>query len=194
VGIDDTFGRQQVRLKRWIDLGLSCGKRFRSRGTAAIRHHHLTIDINGVGIELPHTKTAQDHAVWVPILRQPTSRWDPLAALETWQQTLAGRDTDGGGIWLHITKGDTFGTRPHPISGDAINNIIGRRVLAAGLTDGSGYSAHSLRSGFITEAKNRGIDEADIMKHSRHKSLEMMRLYDRTAGWWNRNATANLVL
>lgn len=32
------------------------------------------------------------------------------------------------------------------------------------------------------------------MKHTRHKSLAQMRLYDRTAGWWNRNATASMGL
>jgi hypothetical protein len=46
----------------------------------------------------------------------------------------------------------------------------------------------------VTEAKNRGIDDADIMKHTRHKNLATMRLYDRTSGWWNRNATSGLVL
>ena len=42
--------------------------------------------------------------------------------------------------------------------------MVQRRVSAAGLENASGYSAHSLRAGFVTEAKNRGIDEADIMR------------------------------
>ncbi len=178
---------------------------------------HLEIDDNGVGINLPHTKTAQDHSVWVPILRQPTSRWDPVAALAEWLDALDVRGVSQltHGIWLRITKGDTFTRPPRPISGDAVNNLVIRRVRGAGLmpppsddptnvtTTGEldldldkepTYSAHSLRAGFITEAKNRGIDEADIMKHSRHKSLQQMRTYDRTSGWWNRNATAGLAL
>ena len=59
----------------------------------------------------------------------------------------------------------------------------------SGLENASGYSAHSLRAGFVTEAKNRGIDEADIMRHTRHKSVQIMRRYDRTSGLWIRNAT-----
>ena len=168
---------------------------FRRSELSEMRRSHLSIDEHGVGIEVPRSKTAQDHSVWVPILRQTASRWDPLTALEAWLTELDDRglnETDG--IWLHVTKGDTFGSKARPISGDAINNIVGRRVLNASLKDAASYSAHSLRSGFVTEAKNRGIDEADIMKHSRHKSLEMMRLYDRTSGWWNRNATAGLAL
>lgn len=169
---------------------------FRRSELAAMRRRHLSIDGNGVGIEIPNSKGAQDHSVWVPILRQAGSQWDPVVALESWLDLLDrhGAAVDDGGIWLHVTKGDTFGKAPRPVSGDAINNIVGRRVMVSGLEGAADYSAHSLRSGFVTEAKNRGVDEADIMKHSRHKSLEMMRLYDRTSGWWNRNATTGLAL
>lgn len=163
---------------------------------AGLRRHHLEFDSTGVGIQLPTSKTAQDQSVWVPIHRQPQSRWDPVHALERWLETLTqhGVDQTTDGVWLRISKGDSFTATPAPISGDAINNITSRRVLASGLADASRYSAHSLRAGFVTEAKNRGIDEADIMKHSRHKSLQQMRTYDRTSGWWNRNATAGLAL
>lgn len=97
-------------------------------------------------------------------------------------------------VWVRITKGDRFMKGSPAISGDAINNMISRRVLSSALDNASSYSAHSLRAGFVTDAKNRGIDEADIMKHSRHKSLQQMRSYDRMSGWWNRNATAGLAL
>ena len=50
------------------------------------------------------------------------------------------------------------------------------------------------RAGFVTEAKNRGIDEADIMRHTRHKSVQIMRRYDRTSGLWIRNATTGVSL
>ena len=49
-------------------------------------------------------------------------------------------------------------------------------------------------AGFVTEAKNRGIDEADIMRHTRHKSVQIMRRYDRTSGLWIRNATTGVSL
>lgn len=201
-------GERLVQLLLSIDDSTRAGKRdiamllvgwygaLRRSELAAIRRDHLSIDEHGLGLALPQSKSAQDHTVYVPIVRQPNSRWDPLAALETWLDTLtaAGVSNATHGVWLHITKGDTFGGAPRPVSGDAVNNIVNRRILASGMKDPSGYSAHSLRSGFVTESKNRGIDEADIMKHSRHKSLEMMRLYDRSSGWWNRNATSGLSL
>ena len=167
---------------------------FRRSEIAGMRRHHLTIDDHGIGIALPRSKGAQDHTVFVPIMRNPGSRFDPLAALETWLDDLDRRLDAEEGIWLRISRGDNLVIPTTPISGDAINNLVIRRVLAAGLADADTYSAHSLRSGFITEAKNRAIDEADIMKHTRHKSLAQMRLYDRTSGWWNRNATASMGL
>ena len=39
-----------------------------------------------------------------------------------------------------------------------------------------------------------GIDEADIMRHTRHKSVQIMRRYDRTSGLWVRNATTGVSL
>jgi len=163
---------------------------------AAMKRPHLEFDSHGVGIQIPTSKGSQDQSVWIPIHRQPQSRWDPVAALERWLEALDAHriETATDALWLRVTKGDTFMTTPTPISGDAINNIVARRVKASGLANPSRYSAHSLRAGFVTEAKNRGIDEADIMKHSRHKSLQQMRSYDRTSGWWNRNATAGLSL
>ena len=71
---------------------------------------------------------------------------------------------------------------------------MSRHVTNCGLANASSYPAHSLRSGFITEAKNRGVDEADIIRRTRLESLRIMRLYDRTTGWWNRNPTASMTL
>ena len=39
-----------------------------------------------------------------------------------------------------------------------------------------------------------GIDEADIMRHTRHKSVQIMRRYDRTSGLWIRNGTTGVSL
>ena len=60
----------------------------------------------------------------------------------------------------------------HPATGAAATVTLEEDALAC-----RGISAHSLRAGFVTEAKNRGIDEADIMRHTRHKSVQIMRRY-----------------
>ena len=145
-------------------------------------------------LQLPRSKASPDHSVWVPIADQPDSDWNPTARLEDWLELAARlRPTATEAVWLHVTRGDTV-TRDAPITAAAINNMVQRRVSAAGLENASGYSAHSLRAGFVTEAKNRGIDEADIMRHTRHKSVQIMRRYDRTSGLWIRNATTGVSL
>ena len=145
-------------------------------------------------LQLPRSKASPDHSVWVPIANQPDSDWNPTARLDDWLE----RRLDSGrpateAVWLHVTRGDTV-TRDAPITAAAINNVVQRRTRSAGLENPSGYSAHSLRAGFVTETKNRGIDEADIMRHTRHKSVQIMRRYDRTSGLWIRNATTGVSL
>lgn len=67
-----------------------------------------------------------------------------------------------------------------------------RLVRRAGLADADGYSAHSLRAGFVTTAKDQGLPEDTIMRHTRHKSVPIMRRYDRRSGLWVDNAGARL--
>jgi integrase len=59
---------------------------------------------------------------------------------------------------------------------DAINHIIKRRCRLAGL-DPSEYSAHGLRSGYMTEAGRRGIPLLEAMQQSRHKTIQQASVY-----------------
>ena len=58
----------------------------------------------------------------------------------------------------------------HSISGQAINNIVKKHIALIGL-DPDLYGAHSLRSGFITEAARSGASLADAMALSGHRSV-----------------------
>ena len=197
IDADTLTGRRDIAL---LLIGFYGG--FRRSEIAGMRRSHLEIDTAGVAIRLPTSKGAQDHSVWVPIHRQPTSRWDPIAALEDWLTAVSIHAPNTNAVWPRITKGDKIYRYGPPISGDAVNELVIRRAKKAGLPTSADpktedpaatFSAHSLRAGFITEAKNRGIDEADIMRHTRHKSIKQMRSYDR-GSWWNRNATATMTL
>lgn len=171
---------------------------------AGMRREHLTIDEHGVAIELVTSKADQTESVWVPIPRQPGRQWDPVAALEAWLQITNNHDdvddvvvsADEEGhtpIWLGVRRGDNIQTRP--ITDASINAIVTRRAQTAGLQapNGQNFSAHSLRAGFVTEAKSRGLDDSDIMRHTRHKSLQMMLHYNQGT-WWNNNAAGNIFL
>lgn len=62
----------------------------------------------------------------------------------------------------------------------AIADVVKARTRAAGL-DGD-YGGHSGRSGFVTSAFEAGVNEADIMSVTDHKSVTMLRKYRRKTG------------
>jgi integrase len=95
----------------------------------------------------------------------------PVIALKNWLERA--RITSGPlfrGIdrWGHV---DRKGLDPQ-----SVNLIVKARIKAAGL-DPSAYSAHGLRSGFLTEAANRGISLPEAMQQSRHKSIAQAASY-----------------
>jgi len=58
----------------------------------------------------------------------------------------------------------------------AINDIVKQRATMAGLEAGE-FSAHGLRSGYLTEAANRGIPLPEAMEQSRHRSVQQASSY-----------------
>jgi integrase len=66
----------------------------------------------------------------------------------------------------------------------AVGRILAYRAQLAGLKveECERLSAHALRVGFITEAYGKGVRDADIMRHTRHRDLRSMRGYVRRAG------------
>ena len=165
---------------------------------AGIHRDHLTFEPEGVIIALPNTKTV-DHTQHIAIAAHTTSRWCPVTHLTTWLNRLDTTPTTNPTniVWARTTRAKGTGTIHQPpatISDTAIANIIKQRIRQAAIPNANNYSAHSLRAGFITEAKNRSVDEADIMKHTRHKSVAIMRGYDRKTGHWHRNPSTNLTI
>ena len=55
-------------------------------------------------------------------------------------------------------------------------------------------SGHSLRAGFVTEAKKNGADDAAIMDQTGHKCLAMVQRYHRRTKKWEKPASARLGL
>jgi hypothetical protein len=55
------------------------------------------------------------------------------------------------------------------------------------------FGAHSLRSGLVTSAVKRGVSLLKICDQTRHKSIEMLRIYCRDAELFVGNAAAGLL-
>ncbi|RUX13334.1 integrase, partial [Mesorhizobium sp. M2A.F.Ca.ET.042.01.1.1] len=58
----------------------------------------------------------------------------------------------------------------------AVNLILKRRIAQAGL-DSTAFSAHGLRSGYLTETGRRGIPLPEAMQQSQHKSIAQASRY-----------------
>lgn len=99
---------------------------------------------------------------------------------------LAGRPVDALNAWLDaakIDKGSIFraidrwgNVSRRPLDPKAINDILKHRAELAGL-DPADFSAHGLRSGYLTEAANRGIPLPEAMEQSRHRSVQQASEY-----------------
>ena len=83
----------------------------------------------------------------------------------------------------------------HALSPASASYIIKLRARLAGL-DAEALGAHSLRSGFCTQAALQGTvsDRAFIMKQSGHKSSRSLDPYIRIAGLFKENPAAHLGL
>ena len=69
-----------------------------------------------------------------------------------------------------------MGIRKTAISDKSIADIVKYYMAAIG-EDPSLYGAHSLRHGFATTAAHYGVEERNIMKQTRHHSVNMVRRY-----------------
>jgi integrase len=99
---------------------------------------------------------------------------------------LIGRSADALLNWLaraKITTGavfrgiDRWGTLESPaLSPQAVNLILKKRARLAGL-DAVEFSAHGLRSGYLTETARRGIPLVEAMQQSQHRSVQQAASY-----------------
>jgi len=99
---------------------------------------------------------------------------------------LSGRPVEALNAWLEaarIDKGSVFraidrwgNVSPRPLDPKAINDIVKQRAEMAGL-EPTDFSAHGLRSGYLTEAANRGIPLPEAMEQSRHRSVQQASSY-----------------
>lgn len=119
-----------------------------------------------LAIHLGRTKTSsgeQDAVVYL------TGR--PVEALNAW---MAAAKIESGSVFRGIGRWGTVSRRA--IDPQSVNAILKQRAQMAGLESGD-FSAHGLRSGYLTEAANRGIPLPEAMEQSRHRSVQQASSY-----------------
>ena len=123
-----------------------------------------------LAIHLGRTKTTngeEDEVVYL------TGR--PVEALNAW---MAAAKIDKGSVFRGIGRWGTVSKRA--IDPQSVNAILKQRAEMAGLEAGE-FSAHGLRSGYLTEAANRGIPLPEAMEQSRHRSVQQASSYYNSA-------------
>jgi len=103
--------------------------------------------------------------------------------LQAW---LAKAGIQEGLIFRRLFKNGCIGDSLSPAS---VRNIVRQRAQLAGLSDD--FSAHSLRSGFVTKAGNQQIPLHDTMALTGHRSVSSVLGYFRAT--LKNNKAANLI-
>ncbi|MRH97964.1 site-specific integrase [Agrobacterium tumefaciens] len=170
-----TENLRDLRDRAILMVAFASGGRRRSE-IAGLRVEQLTeetpIEVPGgpplpsLAIHLGRTKTTngeQDDVVYL------TGR--PVEALTAW---MIAAKIDSGSVFRRIGRWGTVSRRE--LDPQSINLIVKQRAEMAGLEPGE-FSAHGLRSGYLTEAANRGIPLAEAMEQSRHQSIQQASKY-----------------
>jgi integrase len=92
-------------------------------------------------------------------------------ALEAW---LAAAGIVSGPIFRRVRRGGVIGEK---LSAEAVRKIVQARAAQAGLE--GDFAAHSLRSGFVTEAGRQGLPLGETMAMTGHASVASVVSYHR---------------
>jgi len=95
----------------------------------------------------------------------------PVEALRAW---LAFSKIDAGPVFRRIDKWGNIGAAA--LDPQSVNAMIKSRCAVAGLDAGE-FSAHGLRSGYLTEAARAGVPLPEAMQQSRHRSVQQAARY-----------------
>jgi integrase len=119
-----------------------------------------------LAIALGKTKTAQaDDDARVLIVGPP------VEALREWLERANIRK---GAVFRSIDRWEGLSERA--LTPQAVNLILKRRCAQAGL-DPTAFSAHGLRSGYLTEAARNGVPLPAAMQQSQHRSVQQAASY-----------------
>jgi integrase len=119
------------------------------------------------------------------VRREKPLRGQAAHALTAW---LAAAPADSGPLFRRLYKGGKIGTAG--LSADQVARIVQRRAKLAGLE--GDWAAHSLRSGFITEAGRQGVPLGEVMAMTEHRSVTTVMGYFQAGSLLNSRATSLL--
>ena len=155
---------------------------FRRSELAALDVADVSFTDENVTVTLRQSKTDQDRKGLKTVIPALGGNLCPVQALQEWLNVA------------HIASGRVFravdrhgNVKTGGLTGQSIALVVKEAARAAGL-DWRSFSAHSLRSGFVTSAMNAEASDSDVMEVTHHKSLATLREYRQASGVGARRA------
>ena len=166
-------GETAIRARNAALLLLGFSTALRRSNLAMLCYEDITIGPDSITAFIRHEKqdrTGNGRTVSIPAASDAI-----ICAVRAIKRWIEWRGKRPGALFQGVYCGRPSGK---PISGNRIAQIVQDAASGIGL-DPRSYAGHSLRSGFITEAILAGISDHEIMNHTGHRSLEMLRTYFR---------------
>jgi site-specific recombinase XerD len=164
-------------------LALGFAGAFRRSELVALQVADLVEAPDGFRVVVRRSKTDQEgQGQEIAIPRGYRLR--PVEAVQTW---LAAAEISNGPVFRPVFKGSRV--QSMALTHRSVAIIIKRYAVRVGL-DPTAFSGHSLRSGFLTSAAESGASIFKMMEQSRHRSMDTLRAYVRSADLFREHAGA----
>lgn len=168
-------------------LGFAGG--FRRSEICALNVNDAEANKDGLKITLRFSKTDQEgHGRTIGIPYGSDPQLCPVRCLQTW---LGAAGIIEGPIFRAVSRHGRVSSVA--LTDQVVLNIVKQYCRKAGL-DPRKFAAHSLRSGFCTQADLGGATERSIMSQTGHKSVVMVRRYIREGSLFRDNPATRLGL
>jgi integrase len=148
---------------------------FRRSELAALDAEHVTLSERGMLLDVVRQKNHQSESK----VKEATLAEEPkLCATLAMRRWLRVSGRKSGALFTSVIYGDHLTEKR--VSGQTINRIVQSAADAAGLSE-MGYTAHSLRSGYITHSFQKGKAGPVIAQQTHHVSQNTLAGYHRRA-------------
>lgn len=171
-------------------LSLGWASAMRRSELVALNNDDLDFVDEGVIITIRRSKTDQQGKGQKIGIPKSDHQICPVRSVEEWIARRSRTPKNDGPLFETIGANgrnkwwcETKGRR---LSARMVSEIVKRYAKLAGFNP-SRYSAHSLRRGLATEAGSRGVPERIISRHTRHRSVEVLRGYIEEGHIWTEN-------
>lgn len=171
-------------------LALGWSSALRRSEIVNLNNSDLDFVDEGIIITIRRSKTDQEGKGQKIGIPRSSGSFCPVKCVQNWIERRSRTPKTDGPLFETIGANgrnkwwcETKGTR---LSARMVSEIVKHYARLAGYNP-SRYSAHSLRRGLATEAGSRGVPERFISRHTRHRSIEVLRGYIEAGTIWSEN-------